>query len=102
MGGGREKLESALARPIMAAQYAEADLCEQASLLALGLAQAHAFVDNNKRVGYIVAVTFLRLNGCPLPADQTLAFAKHIEAAIEHNETVSDLGNWLREVTTPV
>ena len=67
--------------------------------MATGIAQAHAFVDNNKRVGYIVGVTFLRLNRRPLPGDQTLAFAKHIEAAVERAETTSDVGNWLREVT---
>jgi len=99
MAGGRAKLESAVARPRMAAHYAEADLCEQAALLAIGIAQAHTFVDNNKRVGYIVGVTFLRLNRRPLPGDQTLAFAKHIEAAVERAETTSDVGNWLREVT---
>jgi death-on-curing family protein len=99
MAGGRDKLDGALARPRWAVQYAEADLCEQASLLALGIAQAHAFVDNNKRLSYMVAVIFLRKNGRPIAAEQALAFAHHIAAGVEQLESIFDIGNWIRTVT---
>jgi death-on-curing protein len=43
-----------------------------AAAYAFGLVKAHAFVDGNKRTGFVTAITFLRLNGCgfrPEPAD---------------------------------
>jgi death-on-curing protein len=98
MEGGREKLESAIARPIWAAQYANADLAEQAALLAIGIAQAHAFVDTNKRLGYITAVVFLRENGHPLPPDNALRLAHRMIEVLEHTSTVADLVVWLRDV----
>src|SRR5216683_335276 len=42
-------LESAVMRPRMAAYYDEADLIRQAALLAVGISQAQAFLDGNKR-----------------------------------------------------
>ena len=99
IAGGRGKLESALASPRWAALHSQADLCEQAALLVVRIAQAHAFLDTNKRVAYITATTFLRMNGRPLPAERTLNFAQHLEAALEHRETVADVAQWLRDVT---
>jgi death-on-curing protein len=98
MGGGREKLESAVATPQWAALHAEADLAEQAALLTVRIAQAHALVDNNKRLAYIVGVIFLRENGQPLPAEHAMTFARHIERALEHSVTVDDITSWLRGV----
>ncbi len=98
MAGGSGKLESALAPPRWAAQLQQADICEQAALLAVGIAQCHALADN-KRLAYIVTVVFLRRNGRPLPAEQALAFARHIEAAVERAETATSMGDWLRQVT---
>lgn len=98
MAGGREKLEAALARPLWAQHYAAADLAEQAALLAMGIAQAHAFADTNKRLGYITAVVFLRENGQPLPPDHALGLAHNMTAVLEHTSTVADLVVWLREV----
>ncbi len=99
MAEGSGKLESALARPRWAAQLQQADICEQAALLAMGSAQCHALADNNKRLAYIVTVVFLRRNGRPLPAEQAFVFAKHIEAAVERAETATSMGDWLRQVT---
>lgn len=97
MAEGRGKLESAIATPVWAAQ-AGIDLAEQAVLLAVRIAQAHAFVDNNKRVAYTVAVIFLRENGHPLPAERALAFARQIVEALEHTKTITDIAGWLRGV----
>jgi death-on-curing protein len=97
MGGGREKLESAIAAPQWAALHAEADMAEQAALLTVRIAQAHALVDNNKRLAYIVGVIFLRENGHPLPAEHAMTFAKLIERALEHTVAVEDITSWLRE-----
>ncbi len=60
-GGGL--LESAMMRPQMAAHYEEADLAKQAALLLLGIAQAHPFVDGNKRAAFAAGIVFLQLNG---------------------------------------
>jgi death-on-curing family protein len=42
-------LVAAMARPLAAAYYQQADLVSQAAILIEGIAQAHAFVDANKR-----------------------------------------------------
>src|SRR5438552_17672465 len=47
-------LDSALMRPVHAAQYADADLAEQAATLIWGIAQNQAFIDGNKRLALVV------------------------------------------------
>jgi death on curing protein len=98
MGDGRGKLESAINSCEAAAHYAEADLAEQAAVLAVRVAQAHAFVDNNKRVAYIATVIFLRENGHPLPAEHSMGLAYQIEGALKHTKTITDVAGWLRTV----
>ena len=98
MAGGKERLESAIAAPQWAGLHADADLAEQAALVSIRIAQAHALVDNNKRLAYMVGVIFLRENGHPLPAEHALAFAKKIEAALEQRATVTSMAAWLREI----
>ena len=56
-------LESAIMRPRMAAYYSEADIIRQAALLAVGISQAQAFLDGNKRIAFLACDVFLRLNG---------------------------------------
>ena len=56
-------LESALVRPQHAALYAEADIAEQAATLLWGIAESQPFVDGNKRIALVIALTFLGLNG---------------------------------------
>lgn len=56
-------LESALMRPRQAAHYADADLAQQAALLLSGIAETQPFIDGNKRLALVVALTFLELNG---------------------------------------
>src|SRR5579859_1760506 len=58
-------LESAIAHPRMAAHYEQADLIRQAVLLAVGISQAQAFVDGNKRTAFAAADVFLDLNRRP-------------------------------------
>jgi death-on-curing protein len=47
----------------MAAHYEGADLARQAALLVTGIAQAHPFVDGNKRAAFAAGIVFLQLNG---------------------------------------
>jgi death-on-curing protein len=66
--------ESALARPKNLLAYEGiTDIPRLAACYAYGLAKNHAFVDGNKRVAFIAAGVFLRLNGWRLVADQAQA-----------------------------
>ena len=56
-------LESALSRPEQIALYGNANAADLAAAYAYGIVQNHPFVDGNKRTGFVVAVTFLLLNG---------------------------------------
>ena len=100
MAGDRDRLESAIAAPQWAGLHADADLADQAALIAIRIAQAHALVDNNKRLAYIVGVIFLRENGHPLPAEHAMGFAKKIEAALESSATVTSVAGWLRAIVS--
>jgi death-on-curing protein len=60
----RTLLESALARPRNIYLYSEnVTLNQLAAAYAVGLAKNHAFVDGNKRVGWIACAVFLAVNG---------------------------------------
>jgi death-on-curing protein len=93
-------LDSALARPRMAAHYEGADLIRQSSILAVAISQAQAFVDGNKRTAFITAVTFLRVNGVRFQGDP-LELAKWLERIASvtsepRDAMVMELAAWLR------
>lgn len=96
----RALLESAVARPRMAAHYADADLVLQAVTLMVGISQAQAFVDGNKRTGFLAAQVFLRLNGCRFLGD-SLELAHRLEAACtaegRPEAQIGELADFLRE-----
>jgi death-on-curing protein len=57
-------LQSALARPRQHYAYAEhADVIDMAAAYTAGIVRNHPFVDGNKRIGFVVGVLFLELNG---------------------------------------
>lgn len=57
-------LKSALARARQHYSYAKgADIITLAGVYTAGIVQNHPFVDGNKRIGFIVGVLFLELNG---------------------------------------
>ena len=104
-GGGEELLESAVMRPRMAEHYAGADLIRQAALLAVGISQAQAFVDGNKRTAYIAALTFLRANGHRVRLDDGgLALARELERVAERTDSMEAATDrfeaWLRAQPT--
>lgn len=75
-------LESALARPRQRWAYGElAALAELAAAYAEALVVAHAFVDGNKRTGFLVAVVFLRLNGVRFASSQEEVVARIVRLA---------------------
>jgi death on curing protein len=54
---------SALARPRNLLTYGKSDAARLAAAYAFGLCNNHGFLDGNKRTAYVVAETFLDLNG---------------------------------------
>ncbi len=72
VGGIRDDnlLESALSRPYQLATYGGAGVAHLAAAYAYGIAQNHPFVDGNKRTAFVVAATFLLLNGYDLAASE--------------------------------
>jgi len=60
--------DSALARPLNLAAYAEPDVADLAAAYGVGLAKNHPFVDGNKRTAFVAMELFLVLNGYKLLA----------------------------------
>jgi len=56
-------IEAALAKPRNLIAYAKPDVAALAAAYAFGLCNCHGFLDGNKRTAYVVAETFLDLNG---------------------------------------
>ena len=66
----RGRLEAAIFRPQMGYYN---DLAEEAAAWMESLANNHAFIDGNKRIGFALTDTFLRLNGHYLEVDPVAA-----------------------------
>jgi death-on-curing protein len=103
--GGEAAIESAILRPRTAAFYANADLATQAVLLIAGLAQAHPFVDGNKRIALAAGTVMLELNGYYVKSSR-LEFAHSIMAVLtdmEHRtERIEVFAEWIRSHMHPV
>ena len=75
-GGLRDAglLASALARPRQQLAYADkADLVAMAAAYTAGIVKNHPFVDGNKRLGFVVGVLFLEINGYIFKASEEMA-----------------------------
>lgn len=92
-------LESALARPISLAVYGNTDAPALAAAYGYGISRNHAFIDGNKRTGFVAAELFLRLNGYQLVADD--ADCVFTMLAVASGEVSEDaFATWLRAHTT--
>ena len=102
----REKLKSALAQPFQS--FGGADLyptlIEKVARLTFGIAEAQAFQDGNKRLAWLIAMIFLKLNGMELDVDQDEA--AHVIRALgtrdKDDQRLLDyagLVNWFNECT---
>jgi len=62
-------LESALAQPqaTFGGEFLHEDLFAMAAAYLYHIVKNHPFLDGNKRTGLIVALTFLAINGLPIP-----------------------------------
>lgn len=103
-GGGsgirdRGLLESAVARAPQRFHYVEdADHASLAATLAFGIAKNHPFVDGNKRTAWIVAATFLEINGHRVTASETETVIS-VVALASGEMSEPDFAEWLRTNT---
>jgi death-on-curing protein len=90
-------LSSALARPLNLFAYGDPkpDLAALAAAYAFGVIKNHPFVDGNKRTGYVLCRTFLKLNGCDIDATEVEKYQTFLGAA---DGTLSEkqLADWVR------
>ena len=93
-------LDSAIMKPQWAAHYENADIIRQAAILAVGISQAQAFIDGNKRTAYIACIVFLGMNGFHYSGDP-IEMAQKLEAvtepSIELSKATIDFTEWLGE-----
>ncbi len=90
-------VESALARPRNLYTYdPETTLVQLATAYAFGLAKNRAFVDGNKRTGWMAAYTFLEQNGRRVTAAQAEVVIWMRQLA-EGLVTEEEFSWWLRE-----
>ena len=75
-------LESGAARAQWAAIYEEADLIRQCAVLTIGISDAQAFVDGNKRTAPVAAEEFLYRNGWEFLGDE-LEWAERLKTTSE-------------------
>jgi death on curing protein len=99
-GGGagvrdQSLLESALARPENLAAYGTPDAADLAAAYGFGISRNHAFIDGNKRTGFVAAEMFLILNGFQLTADDTSS-ALTMLAVSAGDITEAEFAAWIR------
>ncbi len=93
-------LDSELARPVnLHAYQPDSDLVSLAASYAFGLVRNHAFVDGNKRAGFLACGLFLELNGLRLTADQADATSA-VLALADGSIGEAEFAAWLRERVT--
>jgi death-on-curing protein len=91
-------LESALARPLNRAGYADPDMAELAALYAIAIARNHPFVDGNKRTAFAALFMFLALNGVefePSEVDATITMLRLASGDLSDDEFTA----WVRNNT---
>lgn len=89
------RLDAAVDRPRQAFGYGVNDLADLAASYAVALVQGHPFIDGNKRIGFVAAVTFLELNGQRFGASEAEAVVSTLGlAAGEVSE--KEYADWLR------
>ena len=89
-------LSSALSRPHNLADYGEPDAADLAASYGYDISRNHAFVDGNKRTGFVAAVMFLRLNGYKLVADDASKVLTMLAVAAG-DISESEFAAWIRQ-----
>jgi death-on-curing protein len=102
---GEAILDSAMMRPQMATHYEEADLAKQAALFILGIAQAHPFVDGNKRAAFAAGIVFLQLNGYLVksrPREFGERIVEYLSRGDRSGAAVDEFASWIRANLQPL
>jgi death on curing protein len=89
-------LESALARPENLAAYGKPDVADLAAAYGYGISRNHAFIDGNKRTGFVAVELFLELNGHELAASDADCVMTMLAVA-SGDITETKFAAWLRE-----
>ena len=93
-------LDSALGKPENLFHYGKPTIFDLAASYGFGLVKNHPFIDGNKRVGFIVAVLFLELNGYRFQATEAEAAVRTLAlAAGELSE--KEYAAWLKRNSRP-
>jgi death-on-curing protein len=74
-------LESAIAKPQQLLAYGKPTLAELAASYAIGIVKNHAFIDGNKRTGFMLAVGFLERNGMAFTGTEAEAVLRTLALA---------------------
>lgn len=92
-------LEAAVARPATSVGGADAypTIVEKAAALVHSAVRNHALVDGNKRVGLMLLVVFLGVNGRRLTATNDQAYALIVSIAEGRLDAVSEIARALSE-----
>ena len=88
-------LASALARPTNLALYSAPDFAALAAAYGYGISRNHAFLDGNKRTGFVAAELFCALNGYELVASDAECVLTMLAVAAG-DITEDALADWLR------
>jgi death-on-curing protein len=89
-------LKSALARPENLAAYGKPDAADLAAAYGYGISRNHAFIDGNKRTGFVAIELFLQLNGFMLLADDAQCVITMLGVAAG-DLTEAQLAAWIRK-----
>jgi len=89
-------LESALARPENLPAYGKPDVADLAAAHGYGISRNHAFIDGNKRTGFVAVELFLELNGHELVASDADCVMTMLAVA-GGDITEAQFAAWLRE-----
>lgn len=87
-------IESALAKSQNLFAYGSPTLAELAASYAAGIVRNHPFLDGNKRTGFLLAATFLELNGRTLTASEESVVERTLALASGHS-TQAQYADWL-------
>ena len=89
-------LDSALGKPENLFAYGKPTLFDLAASYGFGLVKNHPFIDGNKRVGFIVAVLFLELNGYHFQCDRGRCRRAHARARSLGEMSEKEFAAWLK------
>jgi death on curing protein len=94
-------LQSALARPENLAAYGEPNASDLAAAYGFGISRNHAFIDGNKRTGFVAAEMFLLLNGYQLVAEDAQC-AITMLAVSAGDITEVEFAAWIRQYANKI